>query len=54
MTRVLQIVTAIAPNSQAASDNLQQIARTALDRVQETANEFRTSLQATTQNNPAH
>jgi hypothetical protein len=46
-------VNAIVPNAQAASDNLQQIARTALDRVQETANEFRSSLQATTQNTTA-
>nr|AFZ78835.1 apolipophorin-III isoform 2 [Coptotermes formosanus] len=48
-----KIVNAIVPNAQAASDNLQQIARTALDRVQETANEFRSSLQATTQNTTA-
>jgi len=51
---VLQIVNAIVPNVQAASDNLQQIARTALDRVQETANEFRTGLQEITQDKPAH
>jgi hypothetical protein len=50
---MLQIANAISPNAQAASENLQQIARTALDRVQETANEFRTSLQATTQQKPA-
>jgi hypothetical protein len=51
---VLQIVNdVIVPNAQTASDNLQQIARTALDIVEGTANEFWTSLQATTQNNDA-
>jgi hypothetical protein len=50
----LQIVNAIGPNAQAASQNLKEIARTALDRVQETANEFRSSLHAVTQNQPAH
>jgi hypothetical protein len=45
-------VNAIIPNAQAASQNLKDIARTALDRVQETANEFRSSLQAATQNSP--
>jgi hypothetical protein len=48
------MVNAIVTNLQAASDNVQQIARTALDRVQETAKEFRTSLQETTQDNTAH
>ena len=54
MTRVLQIVTAIAQNSKAASEILQQITRTALNRAHETAGEFHTSFQATAQNNSAH
>ena len=51
---MLQIANAIALNAQAVSNNLQQMAQTASDTVQEAANEFRTSLEATTQNKPAH
>lgn len=51
---LLQLVNAIAPDSQAAGQNLQQIARTAIERAQETANEFKTSLQTATQSQPAH
>ncbi|XP_069680193.1 uncharacterized protein [Periplaneta americana] len=43
-----KLVQAISPHAESASTNLQEVARTALDRVQETANEFRTSLQQTT------
>ncbi|KDR19982.1 uncharacterized protein LOC110829453 [Zootermopsis nevadensis] len=50
---VQKIVNAIGPNAQSASENLKQITRTALDRVQETANEFKSSLHAVTQNQPA-
>jgi hypothetical protein len=49
---LLQIVNAIGPNAQAVSQNLRQITGTALDRVRETADEFRTSLHDTTQNQP--
>jgi hypothetical protein len=51
---LLQLVNAIVPDTQAAGQNLQQFARTAIDRVQETANEFKTSLQAATHSQPAH
>lgn len=53
-TSLLQLVNAIVPDTQAAGGNLQEIARTALDRVQETANEFRNSVQTATQNQPAN
>nr|AFZ78834.1 putative apolipophorin-III isoform 1 [Coptotermes formosanus] len=48
-----KLVNAIAPDSQAAGQNLQDITRTALDRAQETANAFRSSLQTATQSQPA-
>jgi hypothetical protein len=51
---LLQLVNAIAPDAQAAGQNLQNITRTAIERVQQTANEFRTSLQEATQSQPAH
>jgi hypothetical protein len=51
---MLQLVNAITPDTEAAGQNVQQIARTALDRVQETANEFRNSLHSTTQNEHTH
>jgi hypothetical protein len=50
---LLQIVNVTVSNAQAAGNNLQQIAQNALDTAQETAIEFQTSLQATTQNKPA-
>jgi hypothetical protein len=54
-TLILQLVTAIvSPDAQVAGENLQQIARTAMDRLQETANEFRNSLHSTTQNQHSH
>ncbi|PNF18884.1 hypothetical protein B7P43_G01376 [Cryptotermes secundus] len=49
-----KLVDAVGPNARAISQNVQEITRTALDRVRETADEFRTSLQETTQNQPEH
>jgi hypothetical protein len=51
---LLQLVNAIGPNVRAAGSNLRQITRTALDRVRETADEFRTSLHETTENQQEH
>lgn len=51
---MLQLVNAITPDIQAAGQNLPQIARTALDSVQETAEAFRNSLHSTTQNQHTH
>jgi len=45
---------AISPDLEAAGQNLQQLTRSALDRVQDTANEFTRNLHATTQTQPTH